>query len=55
MGDGMQRPQDIEALPATGSTHEHAGKTPYPSQRGPQDEMGRVNEKDDALTHFGLL
>ena len=28
VGDGMQRPQHIEALPATGSAHDHAGKTP---------------------------
>ena len=55
MGDGMQRPQDIEALPATGRTYEHAGKTPEPSQVGPEDEMGRIDEKDGSLTGFGLL
>ncbi len=28
VGDGMQRPQDIEALPSAGRTHQHAGETP---------------------------
>jgi hypothetical protein len=28
VGDGMQRSQDIQALPATGSAHDHASKTP---------------------------
>jgi len=28
VGDGMQRPQHIEALPSAGRTHQHAGKTP---------------------------
>jgi hypothetical protein len=55
MSHGMQSPQHIEALPTTRSTHQHAGKTPEPAQIGSQDEMGRIDEKDRALSGFGLL
>ena len=55
VGDGMQGSQHIEALPATGSTHHDASETPEPAQIGPEDKMGSIDEKDGALTGFGLL
>jgi hypothetical protein len=51
----MQGPQHIEALPATGSSHDEAGETPQPAQIRSQDKMGRIDKKDGALTGFGLL
>ena len=55
IGDGMQCPQHIEALSATGRTYDHTGETPQPAQIRPQDKMGCIDEKDRALTGFGLL
>jgi hypothetical protein len=55
VSDGMQSSQHIEALSATRSAHQHASETPEPAQIRPQDEMGRIDEKDGALTGFGLL
>jgi hypothetical protein len=55
MGDGMQCCQDIEALPSARGTHQHASETPQPPQVGSQDEMGRIDKKEGALTGFSLL
>ena len=55
MGESMQSQEHIEALSATGRTHDHAGETPQPAQIRPQDKMGRIDEKDGSLTRFGLL
>jgi hypothetical protein len=55
MGDGMQGPQDVKALPTAGSTHDHTGETPQPAQIRSQDKMGRIDEKDRSLTGSGLL
>jgi hypothetical protein len=55
VGEGMPRQEDSEAVPATGSAHDHAGKTPEPPQVGPEDELGRIDEKEGSLSGFGLL
>ena len=55
MGDGMECPQNIEALPTTGSSQHDAGETPEPAQIRPEDKMGRIDEKDASLTGLGLL
>src|SRR3972149_5137277 len=54
MRDGIQGPQDIEALPPRGRLNEYARKTPQKTEKGRQHKMGRIDEEHRAPTGLRL-
>jgi len=54
-GNGIQCPQNVEALPSAGRLDENAHKAPEITQKRAKDKMGGINEEKLALTCFGLF
>ena len=54
MRDGIQSPQDIEALASRGRFDEYARETPQEAQTGCQNKMGRIHKENGPLTGLSL-
>ena len=55
MSDGVQRGQDIKALPTGWGLKEDVGKAPQKAQKRGQDEMSRIHKEDGSLTSLGVV
>jgi hypothetical protein len=55
MGDGIDRPQNIEALPASRSADKHPRKAPQHPQKGRQDKVSGIDKKHHPLPRFRLF
>jgi len=54
VGDGIQRPQDIEALPPARGFDPAPRETPEVPQKCAEDEMDRIHKKDRAFAGLRL-
>ena len=54
VGDGVERPQHAEAVPAGGGRLPAAGHAPQPAQKQAVDEMGGIHKKHRTLTRLRL-
>jgi hypothetical protein len=52
MGDSIQCAQDIEALPPARGFDPTPRETPYVTEQGAEDKMGRIHKKDGAFTRL---
>jgi len=54
MGDGIQGPQDIEALPTRRGLDEHARQRPQKAEKRREHEMGGVHKENGSLSSLGF-